>query len=158
MTATIPTPPALETPSPRAGGRRWRLAVVVAVTLGAVAVLALAGLNHTLVYYRTPTELVTDHRLVGKQVRVGGLVQPGSLHRDGQTVTFTLTDGATDLPVRFTGAINGVFAPGRDALIDGRLTPTGVFDGDELMVKHDNSYRGPDGKPYTPPPVGPAPG
>lgn len=156
MTATLPPPRTVDPPAPGAGARRWRLAVVVAVTLAAVAVLAVAGLNHSLVYYRTPTELVNDHGLVGKQVRVGGLVQPGSLRRDGQTVTFILTDGATDLPVRFTGAINGVFAPGRDALVDGRLSPAGVFDGDELMVKHDNSYRGPDGKPYTPPPIGTA--
>ena len=152
VTTTTPAPH-VDAP-PATGGRRWRLAIVVAVTLAAVAVLAAAGLNHTLVYYRTPTELVNDHGLVGKQVRVGGLVQPGSLRRDGQTVTFTLTDGATDLPVRFTGPINGVFAPGRDALIDGRLTSAGVFDGDELMVKHDDTYRGPDGTPYTPPPVG----
>ena len=142
--ATTGTPP----PS---NARRWRLAVVLAVVLAAVAVFAVAGLNHTLVYYRTPTELMHDPSLVGKQVRVGGLVQPGSLHRAGQVVTFTLTDGAADIPVRFTGPINGVFAAGRDALVDGRLTPSGTFDGDQLMVKHDDTYRGPNGKPYTPP-------
>ena len=134
--------------------RRWRLAVVVAVTLAAVALLAVSGLNRTLVYYRTPTELMHDQTLVGKQVRVGGLVQPGTLHRAGQTVTFTLTDGATNIPVLFTGPINGVFAAGRDALVDGKLTPGGTFDGDQLMVKHDDTYRGPNGTPYTPPPAG----
>ena len=136
---------------PRDRARRWRLALVVLVVLGAVALLALAGVNRTLVYYRTPTELVHEPSLVGKQVRVGGLVAPGSLHRAGKVATFTLTDGATDLAVRFTGPINGVFAPGRDALVDGRWTSGGVLDGDELMVKHDDSYRGPDGKPYSPP-------
>jgi len=149
--AGTPVPPAA---GPTAGGRRWRLAVVVTVTVAAVALLAVSGLNRTLVYYRTPTELVGDPGLVGKQVRVGGLVQPGTVHRDGQVVRFTLTDGATSLPVVFTGPINGVFAPGRDALVEGRLTPSGTFDGDELMVKHDDNYRGPDGKPYTPPAVG----
>lgn len=122
--------------------------------LGAVAVLAVAGLNRTLVYYRTPTELLHDRALVGKQVRVGGLVAPGTLRRSGQVVSFTLTDGATDLRVRFTGAINGVFAPGRNALVDGRLQPNGTFDGEALMVKHDDTYRGPNGRPYTPPPIG----
>lgn len=148
MTATVPTV------SSSAGARRWRLVVVVVVVLGAVGVLAAAGLNRTLVYYRTPTELVADHSLVGKQVRVGGLVAPGSLHRTAGVVRFILTDGATDLPVVFTGAINGVFAPGRDALVDGRLQPNGTFAGDELMVKHDDSYGGSDGTRYTPPPVG----
>lgn len=134
--------------------QRWRLLVVVAVVLGAVTVLALAGINRTLVYYRTPTELVNDQSLIGKQVRVGGLVLNGSLHRTGGVVTFTLTDGATDLPVRFTGPIKGVFAPGRDALVQGRLTPDGTFLGEDLMVKHDNNYRAPDGKPYSPPASG----
>lgn len=128
--------------------------MVVAVTLAAVALLAVSGLNRTLVYYRTPTELMHDRGLVGKQVRVGGLVQPGSLHRTGQVASFTLTDGATDVPVVFTGPINGVFAAGRDALVEGRLSPSGTFNGDQLMVKHDDNYRGPDGKPYTPAPIG----
>lgn len=141
-------------PSAPSSARRWRLAVVVLVVLAAAALLAVSGLSRTLVYYRTPTELMHDRSLVGKQVRVGGLVQPGTLRREGQVVSFTLTDGATDVPVVFTGPINGVFAAGRDALVDGRLTPAGTFDGDQLMVKHDDTYRGPDGKPYTPPPVG----
>ncbi len=151
VAATGTTVAPLSAPS---SARRWRLAVLVAGTLAVVALLAVSGLNHTLVYYRTPTELMHDRTLVGKQVRVGGLVQPGTLHRAGPTVTFTLTDGATSIPVRFTGPINGVFAAGRDALVDGKLTPGGTFDGDQLMVKHDDTYRGPNGKHYTPPTVG----
>lgn len=135
------------------GTRRWQLLVVVLVVLATVTVLAVAGLDRTLVYYRTPTELVSDTSLVGQQVRVGGLVAPGSLERSGQVVRFTLTDGVTDVPVVFSGPIKGVFAPGRDALVDGRYTRAGVLEGDDLMVKHDNVYRGPDGKRYTPPAV-----
>jgi cytochrome c-type biogenesis protein CcmE len=119
--------------------------VVVIVVLGMVAVVAVAGLNGTQLYYRTPTELVGQRGLIGKQVRVAGLVAPGSVHRSGQLVSLTLTDGATDLPVTLTGRINGVFAAGRDALVDGRLTRDGTFRGDGLMVKHDNSYGGPNG-------------
>ena len=155
MTGVI-APGAPPRTSPPSNARRWRLAVVVAIVLAAVAVFAVAGLNHSLVYYRTPTELMHDPSLIGKQVRVGGLVQSGTLQRDGQVVRFTLTDGATDVPVLFTGPINGVFAAGRDALVDGKLTPSGIFEGDQLMVKHDASYRGPNGKLYTPPPVGKA--
>lgn len=148
---TTAVPPEVAESSTRPGSRRWRLVVVVAVVLAAVTVLAVSGLNGTLVYYRTPTELMHDRTLVGRQVRVGGLVAPGTLRRTGQLVRFTLTDGATDIPVVFTGPINGVFAAGRDALVDGHLTPAGTFDGDELMVKHDDTYRAPNGKSYTPP-------
>lgn len=151
MTPAVPDA-ALASP---VGNRRWRLVVVVVVVLGAVGLLAFAGLNRTLVYYRTPTELVRDPSLVGQVVRVGGLVAVGSLRRDGPVARFTLTDGATDLPVVFTGPIDGVFTAGRNALVEGRYTPAGELEGDALMVKHDNTYRGPGGLPYTSP-TGPA--
>lgn len=140
MTATVSATVDASSAAPQPNSHRWRLVVVVAVVIAVIGVLAVAGLRGTLVYYRSPTGLLRDPGLVGKHVRIGGLVQVGSLHRRGDLVTFTLTDGVSRLPVRFTGPVNGVFAPGRDALVDGRLTRTGVFDGDQLMVKHDNSY------------------
>jgi cytochrome c-type biogenesis protein CcmE len=146
-------PPSTGTPGvPR--GRRWRLTVVVLAVLATVAVLAVAGISGTEVYYRTPTEIVADRGLIGEQVRVGGLVAPGSVRRSGQRVSFTLTDGATALPVTLTARTNGVFAAGRNALVAGHLSANGNFRADDLMVKHDNNYRGANGPRPTEPPVG----
>lgn len=124
------------------------LAVVV---LAAVGVLAGAGLSGNLVYYKTTTELVTDPGLSGKRIRLGGLVLPGSVQRTADGVSFTLTDGVRDVRVINVGQPRGVFTAGQGALVEGRLGPDGVFRSDLLLVKHSNSYRAPDGKPYTPP-------
>lgn len=134
-------------------GTRLRLAVVVAVALAAVGVLAVSRLDETLVYYRTPTELMDDPGLTGERVRLGGLVQPDSLRKDADPVTFTVTDGTTELPVVFTGSLGGIFQDGQNALVEGSLGPDGVFRGDQLMVKHSENYQAPDGETYTPPPL-----
>ncbi|MGH8774383.1 MAG: cytochrome c maturation protein CcmE [Jiangellaceae bacterium] len=138
----------------RRGGTRVRLAVLVVVALAGIGVLAVSRLDETLVYYRTPTELVNDAGLTGERVRLGGLVQPDGLDKDADEVTFTLTDGTTEVPVVFTGSLGGVFQAGQNALVEGTLGEDGVFRGDQLMVKHTETYQGPDSQAYTPPPLG----
>lgn len=134
-------------------GTRVRLAVVVVVALAAIGVLAMSGLDETLVYYRTPTELANEPGLAGERVRLGGLVQPDSLRDEGGPARFTLTDGTTEVPVVFTGSLGGIFQAGQNALVEGSLGTDGVFRGDQLMVKHTENYQGPDGEAYTPPPL-----
>lgn len=155
-TATDSSPPS-PPPAPASPGRRrtrLRLAAVIAVALAAVGVLAASGLDENLVFYRTPTELMRGGTPDGERVRLGGLVVDGSVEKDRGVVRFTLTDGVTDVPVVYTGRLVGVFQPGQNALVEGTLGPQGVFHGERLMVKHSNSYRGPDGQTYTPPPTG----
>lgn len=136
---------------------RLRVAVVVMVVLAGVGILAASGLQRSLVFYRTPTELMRDPGLVDARVRLGGLVQPGTLSRGDGVASFRITDGVTAVPVVFTGKLVGVFRDGQNALVEGRLGPGGVFRGDVLMVKHSDSYRAPDGRPYQPPQVGTPP-
>jgi cytochrome c-type biogenesis protein CcmE len=127
------------------GGRRvrLRLAVVIATVLAGITVLAVSGLGESLVYYRTPTELVRDPGLVDQPVRVGGMVAPESLReRDGAS-WFTLTDGVTDLPVRYTGPAVATLQTGQNALVEGRLDADGIFHGEQVMVKHSDTYQGP---------------
>lgn len=140
-------------PPRRRAGTRARLAVVVTVVIAAVGVLAISRLDETLVYYRTPSELMNEPGLVGERVRLGGLVQPDSLDKNDGEVTFVLTDGSTEVPVVFTGNLGGIFQTGQNALVEGSLGDNGVFSGDQLMVKHTENYQGPDSEPYTPPPI-----
>ncbi|GAA1439341.1 cytochrome c maturation protein CcmE [Nocardiopsis tropica] len=129
---------------------RLRLAVVVVAALAAVGALAASGLGRDVVFYRTPEELVGDDSLVGERVRLGGVVAPGSIDEGEGVIRFTLTDGA-DVPVLYTGSLVGVFQEGQGALVEGSLDEDGVFRGDLLMVRHDNTYEGSDGTTYTPP-------
>lgn len=130
---------------------RGRMVVVFLVAAAVVTLIAMAGLGNSLIYYRTPTGLLRDRALIGHQVRVGGLVEVGSLREGVGEVRFILTDGVTALPVIFTGQLVGVFQPGQDALVQGTLNNQGVFLGTSLVVKHSNVYRAADGRRYRPP-------
>lgn len=136
---------------------RLRLGVVIAVSVAVVGVLAASGLDRSLVFYRTTSELAGAEELAGQRVRLGGLVKPGSVHTSGSQTRFVLTDGSTEIPVLFTGRPGGVFRAGQNALVEGTWAPGGVFRGERLMVKHSENYRGPDDRPYTPPPLGSGP-
>jgi cytochrome c-type biogenesis protein CcmE len=139
-------PPAELAPSGAARQRRrlrLRLLLVAAVVLAAVGVLAFAGLSGSLVYYKTTSELLADHGLVGHRVRLGGLVVHGSVHRTAGGVRFELTDGVDEIPVVNTGEPRGVFRDGQGAVVEGVLGRDGVFRSDVLLVKHSNSYAPP---------------
>lgn len=131
---------------PHAGNRRapWRLLAVAVVTLTAVGVLAGAGLSDNVVYYKTTSELVADPSLQGQRLRLGGLVVLGSVSREPEGVTFTLTDGVQQIRVVNDEQPRGVFTEGQGALVEGVLDITGVFRSDVLLVKHSNEYRAPE--------------
>jgi len=146
---SAPGPAAPASPAaPDAGRRRrtpWRLVVVAVVALGAVGVLAGAGLQGNLVYYKTTSELVADPGLTGERLRLGGLVMTSSVSRGPDGVRFTLTDGVQEVRVVNSEQPRGVFQEGQGALVEGVLGADGVFRSDLLLVKHDNTYRPPDG-------------
>lgn len=121
----------------------WRLLAVAAVTLGAVGVLAGAGLSDSVVYYKTTSELVTDGSLQGQRLRLGGLVLPGSVQRQADGVRFTLSDGVQEVQVVNAGQPRGVFTEGQGALVEGVYGTDGVFRSDLLLVKHSNEYQAP---------------
>lgn len=127
-----------------------RLAVVGVVAVAALGVVAASGLDDSLVYYRTPSELSAQPAASDQRLRLGGMVQPGSVSRDGTAVRFVLTDGAADVTVVHRGDPPGVFQEGQGALVEGTFGPDGVFRSDFLVVKHANEYRGPDGEVYEP--------
>jgi cytochrome c-type biogenesis protein CcmE len=137
-----------ETPPEGQAGRERRrvpvrLLLVAGVVLAAVAVLAFAGLQGSLVYYKTTSELVAEHGLQGHRVRLGGLVEKGSVHATANGVRFLLTDGVHEVEVVNTGQPRGVFREGEGAVVEGVLGSDGVFRSDLLLVKHSNVYEPP---------------
>jgi len=128
---------------------RARLAVVGMSAAGVLAVLAVTGLQDNLVYYRTPSEI--DQASMGDdRVRLGGLVQQGSVTRESGTLQFVLTDGAYDVEVIYDGKAPGIFREGQGAIVEGTLDPQGAFVADNVLVKHDNSYVDGSGQAYEP--------
>ncbi|MGY1824921.1 MULTISPECIES: cytochrome c maturation protein CcmE [unclassified Blastococcus] len=128
-------------PAARRRALSVRLLVVVGAVAGALALLGVSGLADTLVYYRTPAEVLAEPPPEDERLRLGGLVQVGSLERVGAEARFTVTDGVGTLPVVYTGALPAVFAEGQGAVVEGWLRGDGVFVGDVVLVKHSNEYR-----------------
>jgi cytochrome c-type biogenesis protein CcmE len=123
-----------------------------AVLVGAVVVLAVfayllwGGIGENLVYFLTPSELLAKGPAAqGATVRLGGLVQPGSVRWDPERreLRFRLKDDARSVEVLSVGAPPQMFAEGIGVVLEGVYTPEGVFRSYNLMVKHSNEYRAP---------------
>ena len=128
--------------------RRRRIIVIAAIAVsGAVfAFLAIGGIGKNLVYYWSPTELLdSGKKALGANVRLGGLVEVGSIEResDGLTLTFAVTDGKRSVPVKAFTVPPAMFREGIGVVVEGTLQEDGVFQTHRLMVKHDNQYQAP---------------
>ena len=136
-----------EQPAPSSRSR-WGLLLAVAIVVGAIAWLAFSGIGSALVYYRTPTELqALGEEAIGSSMRLGGLVEPGSLSCDSGRVAFTMTDGTTQVQVRSARNADALLCPreGVGVVVQGRLSVLGVFEPTEVIVKHDENYVAPSG-------------
>ena len=106
---------------------------------GATALVLLALGGDTMAYFRTPSEIalkpVGNHR-----VRIGGLVEKGSVVKDHETTSFTVTDLTATLPVTYTGVLPDLFREGQGVVAEGRVGRDGVFHASEVLAKHDEKY------------------
>lgn len=121
--------------------------LVIALGLG---YLIYTGVTQSAVYFVTPSEL-QGQPVPGRAYRLGGLVAPGSLRWDPQTLelSFELTDGKAAVPVRHRGTPPDLFAEGRGAVVEGAWIPDGYFKATLIMAKHSEEYQAPqrDGAP-----------
>lgn len=128
--------------------RRRLLAVLaVAISIGVLAFLAFGGIGENLVYYWSPSELKqAGSDAQGATIRLGGLVEPGSVERsaDGLTLRFAVTDGSESIPITTKNIPPAMFREGIGVVVEGTLNRDGSFDTQRLLVKHDNQYRAPE--------------
>lgn len=116
----------------------------IAVALGAMTWLALGGVGNNLVYYWSPTEMVAaGEKAKGATIRLGGLVEPGTLKPDGTALHFKVTDGKTEVAVTTTAVPPQMFREGIGVVVEGTVDEAGMFQSRRMMVKHDNEYRAP---------------
>ena len=124
--------------------KRRRLYFVVAgmVLLGAAAALVLYAMNDTLVFFYSPSELATKQIPPGRTLRIGGLVETGSVARDadGTTVHFRVTDTAKTVAVVYKGILPDLFREGQGVVAEGTMNQDGVFVAAEVLAKHDEKY------------------
>jgi cytochrome c-type biogenesis protein CcmE len=119
------------------------VAAAVVIALGIVYTLW-GGLEKNMVYFVTPSELLAKGtQAVGNPVRLGGVVADGTLHFEGNTLSFELTDDHKNVPVVTTKTPPQMFREGLGAVVEGALRADGKFEAERLMVKHGNEYRPP---------------
>jgi cytochrome c-type biogenesis protein CcmE len=122
--------------------------VLVSAALVAVLVavlLAMWGLRSQASYFYTPAEIAGGKAAPGKAVRLGGMVEKGSVQHepDGVTIRFVVTDGQARTPVTYRGIPPELFREGSGAVAEGRLQ-NGTFVADTILAKHDERYMPPE--------------
>lgn len=126
--------------------RQRRMAAVIGVVVGlSVAVaLGLTAFRKNMMYFYTPSDLLSEPPEQRARLRLGGLVEVGSVHRgSGLDVQFTLADCSGSLPVRYEGILPDLFREGQGVVTTGHYA-NGVFEAEEVLAKHDENYMPPD--------------
>ncbi|HWA36516.1 MAG TPA: cytochrome c maturation protein CcmE [Burkholderiales bacterium] len=112
--------------------------------LGVVAALVLAAFQENLVFFFTPSQVAAKEAPQGRTFRIGGMVEKGSVQREGVNVRFVITDTAKTVPVAYSGPLPDLFREGKGVVAQGQLGPDGVFRAREVLAKHDENYMPPE--------------
>jgi cytochrome c-type biogenesis protein CcmE len=117
---------------------------------GGVAILVVASLlvmvalRDKIVFFHSPSDVVEKKVPVGQRFRLGGLVQTGSIKREGVSVEFAVTDTIRTLPVVYAGILPDLFREGQGVVTEGKIDQTGRFIADTVLAKHDENYMPPE--------------
>jgi len=129
----------------KAKHQRLTLALVALVAVVGAAVLALSALKDQASFFYAPVDVKKDGLPLGRAVRLGGMVEGGSIKRqlDGVTIHFTVTDGQATVPVAFRGITPDLFREKSGVVAEGSFNPDGSFTATNLLAKHDEKYMPP---------------
>jgi cytochrome c-type biogenesis protein CcmE len=119
--------------------QRLMIIGVAGAVLVLAATLTFAGLRDSVVYFVAPSELA-EKAQPGQRIRLGGLVVEGTVQRAGEIATFSVTDGATAVQVRYEGQLPDLFREGQGVVCEGRWQPGQAFEADRVLAKHDENY------------------
>lgn len=122
--------------------QRLVLVVLALVALIGAGLLAAWALRNQASYFYVPSDMVANPPEVGDAVRLGGMVEAGSLktQADGITVDFVVGDGKARVPVVFSGIMPDLFVEGSGVVAEGSLRADGTFVANNLLAKHDENY------------------
>ena len=114
--------------------------------LAIAAALVLNAFQSNLVFFFSPSQVVAKEAPLDRAFRIGGMVEKGSVKRqgDGLTVRFSVTDTAQTIPVVFTGILPDLFKEGKGVVAQGKLGADGVFQASDVLAKHDENYMPPE--------------
>jgi len=122
--------------------QRLVLLVIALVALVGAGLLAAWALRNQASYFYVPSDILIHRPEPDRAVRLGGMVERGSLKTapDGVTITFLVGDGKARVPVSFRGIVPSLFVEGSGVVAEGKLAADGTFIADNLLAKHDEKY------------------
>ncbi|HJO75198.1 MAG TPA: cytochrome c maturation protein CcmE [Rhodospirillales bacterium] len=124
--------------------KRLTFVAIALLLLGAATALVLSAFEDSIVFFQSPTDLAEKKVADGKRVRLGGLVEEGSVKKTGDAITlFRVTDLKNTVTVSYKGLLPDLFREGQGVVAEGRLK-AGVFNADEVLAKHDETYMPPE--------------
>ena len=124
--------------------RKQRRLTLIGGSLGVLALaigLVLYSLSGSIVFFNSPTDLAEKKIAPGTAIRLGGIVQPGSVQKgENLAIRFEVTDGNRSVPVAFTGILPDLFREGQGVFTEGKLDGHGLFVATSVLAKHDEKY------------------
>ncbi len=130
----------------KAKHQRLVLGLLALGAVGGASALALSALKDQAAFFYAPGDLIGKPLPLGRNVRLGGMVEQGSLRRgaDGVSIRFTVRDTtAKKVPVAFRGVTPDLFKEGSGVVAEGKFQPDGSFVADNILAKHDERYMPP---------------
>ena len=123
--------------------KRMAIAAGVLCAVGAATALVMNAFQSNLVFFYSPTQVDAKEAPTGRTFRIGGLVEAGSVKRDGVAVSFVVTDTAKSVPVVYQGILPDLFKEGKGVVAQGQMKGN-VFEAREVLAKHDENYMPPE--------------
>ena len=128
--------------------RKQRRSVLIGTclaVLGLAVGLVLFALEDSIVFFYSPSDVAEKNIKPGQRIRLGGLVEKGSVKRgENTTVEFSVTDTAKTIAVRYTGVLPDLFREGQGVVAEGKLGADGSFVAESVLAKHDENYMPPE--------------
>jgi len=120
--------------------KRLTLIGLAGLVLATAVALVLFALDDKITFFTSPSDLAQGTVKPGMRLRLGGLVEEGSVKRENATVHFRVTDGANAVAVTYTGILPDLFREGQGTVAEGKVGTDGVFVADSVLAKHDEKY------------------
>jgi len=122
--------------------RRLWMAGAILLGVGAATALVLTALRENLEHFYSPTDVAEGRAPTARTMRLGGVVLEKSLTRAPASleVGFVVTDRFHELPVRYSGILPDLFREGQSVVATGKLHGDGVFEAQQVLAKHDETY------------------
>ena len=124
--------------------RRLYFVLLGMLGLGTAMALMLTAMEDNIVFFFSPSEMKERAVAPQQRLRVGGLVEQGSVIKTGETVRFTVTDNVERLTIQYTGILPDLFREGQGIVAEGKMGSEGIFMASDVLAKHDENYMPPE--------------